>query len=816
MRQFLLSDGWRLKQRDGAYALADDFATTDGWIPASAPGTVHQDLMAAGRIPDPFVGLNEDEVQWAGEADWLYRCAFELPDDFAGAETIDLCCDGLDTFATIWLNGTEALRSDNMFVPRRVPAKHLLRTGRNELRILFEPALRRGREREAAHGALAVWNGDASRVYVRKAQYHYGWDWGPCLLTAGPWRVVRLEAYTARIAALYCPVDVAADLSSATLPVEVTLAGDTSEAALRFELIDPAGTRVDSVTLPAEGGTGSHSFELDAPELWWPRGYGQQALYTLHATLYRGERVEDRRELRLGLRRLRLVQELVAGEPGTSFYFEVNNTPIFCGGANWIPADSFLSRVTPERYRQLIEQAAAMNLVMLRVWGGGIYEEDVFYDLCDEYGLLVWQDFMFACGIYPALDWMEASVRAEAEANITRLRHHPSIALWCGNNEDYAIAESLGIDAIGSDDSRFPAKAIYERLLPDVCAVLDPARPYWPGSPYGGSNSADPTVGDRHTWDVWHGRMAPYGDYPRYAGRFVSEFGMEAFPDQLTINSFAPPEELYPQSRTIEYHNKADGGPRRLAVYLQDTLRVPADLPGYIYATQFVQAEALGAAVRGWRRRWGEPGRRAVAGALVWQLDDCWPVTSWAVVDYALRPKAATYVLRRELAPLAVGLALGGIGVEVWAANGRTVDLAADLVLSAWTLDGRQRGQTRRFVQLPANSSTELGPVELAFDGETVLGAALLVGGEVAARATLWPEPFKYLALPDPGLSMTREGADTLRLRVDRPAKGVLLTAGDGVEWSDNMLDLLPDEERIIKAQGLGETPAQTRWLGRA
>jgi beta-mannosidase len=840
MQERPLSTGWQLKRRDPARDLPADFAAADGWIPASAPGSVYLDLLAAGAIPDPFVGLNENDVQWVGEVDWLYRCAFDLPPD-AVASALALCFDGLDTFATAWLNGEQVLSSDNMFVPQRVMIGHLARPGANELRILFESALRHGRAREAARGALRAWNGDVSRVYVRKAQYHYGWDWGPTLLDAGPWRAVRLESYTARIAEIDCPTAVAADLATATLPVRVTIEiphppasppsalrlsptpGSRGELAVRLDLHGPDGAALAAVTIPVEDGVARHTFMVEVPQLWWPAGYGEQPLYSLVVSLQTTDDRRpttddgplDRRKVRLGLRRLRLVQEPLEREPGTTFMFEVNNTPVYCGGANWIPADSFIPRAPAERYRAQIQAAADAHMVMLRVWGGGIYEEEVFYDLCDELGLLVWQDFMFACGIYPAYPEFQASVRAEAEAQVRRLRHHPCIALWCGNNEDYQIAASIGAydPAFDGDftSTAFPARAIYERLLPKVCATLDPTRSYWPGSPYLGANPDDPTIGDRHAWDVWKG--ADYHSYPQHIGRFVSEFGMAAAPALATIAEFAPPEEHYPESRTFEHHNKAADGPRRLAAYLSDNLRMPATLEDYVYATQLVQAEALAAAVRGWRRRWGGPGRYANAGALVWQIDDCWPVTSWAFIDYALRLKPAYYALRRQLAPLAVGLARTAGGAEAWAVNGTLAPIEAELELRAWTLNGELAAERRQVVALSPNRATELGMFDFDADAQLVCGARLLVRGEVVAREVAWPEPFKYLALPDPAIVFERMGDEALRLWATRPAKGVLLAAGDGVAWSDNLLDLLPGDEHTIVARGLGDREVRVRWL---
>lgn len=820
MQNLELAYGWQLKRHDTVLDALADAATEQGWIAATVPGNVHQDLIAAGKLPDPFEGLNEHAAQWVGECDWLYRCRFELPANIQPGDPVALRCDGLDTIATLWVNGVQVAANDNMFVPVCVPISQVLQPGTNELLILFESAFNHGRAHEATHGKMPVWNGDGSRVYVRKAQYHYGWDWGPVLLTAGPWRPVVLEIGDTRIAELDCPVTLAPDLSSAEIAVRVTLDSPRADLMVQIDLLDPDGVTITATQKVAvQDGQAQQTLAVQHPQLWWPNGLGAQPRYTLRVAVMQGAAILDSQERRLGLRCLRLVQEPIAGEPGTSFMFEVNNVALFCGGANWIPADSFTPRITPERYRALIKLAADANMQMLRVWGGGIYEDPAFYEACDELGILVWQDFMFACGMYPAHPEFLANVRREAETQVRRLRHHACLALWCGNNEDYQIAESLGRCDLSIQEnlaeSPFPAREIYERLLPDVCATLDPGRSYWPGSPYGGSWSADPTIGDRHTWDVWHGEVAPYQEYPRFIGRFVSEFGMASLPELATIEQFTPLPERYPGSRTLDHHNKASGGPRRIAAYLTDNLVIPADLEGYIYATQLIQSEALVTAVRTWRRRWGKAGTRACSGALVWQINDCWPVISWAFVDYHLRPKPAYYTLRRELAPVTVGLIRNGDEAEVWAVNATLTDVRAAIELRTWTLGGDQVAMTRLQVTLPPLQVTELGTFGYDPSKTLVIDARLLVGDEIVARTALWPEPLKYQTWPDPVILMDLEDHNQLRLRSARPAKGVLLSAGDGMDWSDNMLDLMPGDERVITAHGLDERPIHIRWLGR-
>jgi len=807
MNSLNLSAGWQCRALAPNQITPAAFGDDSDWIEASVPGSIHQDLIRAGKIPDPFFGTNENDVQWIGETDWLYHCTFDVSPEILSEREIDLCFDGLDTYATVWLNDELILRSENMFVPARLPIKRLLGASGNRLYILFESALRHGKELEAKYGKLAAWNGDVSRLYVRKAQYHYGWDWGPTFLTAGLWREARIEAYAARIADVYVPATVSDDLQMATIPVQIELSGALPDAAVTLKLHDPSGNTVAETTLPA-GTLLEHTFVVANPVLWYPNGSGAQARYTLDVTLAQGDVVRDSRQIRIGLRRLHLMQEPLTNEPGTSFYFEINNQPLFSGGANWIPADSFTPSVTPERYQDWLQLAADGNMNMLRVWGGGIYEEDVFYDLCDELGLLVWQDFMFACGMYPAHPEFLASVRAEAEANIRRLRNHPSIVLWAGNNEDYQIAESQqAYDPNFQGDftqTKFPAREIYERLLPEVCAKLDPSRPYWRGSPYGGKSSADPTIGDRHTWEIWHGNMADYQRYTDYAGRFVSEFGMEAAPHRAMIDAFTNAEDRVIGSAVLNHHNKAGGGVERLNHYLQANIaNQPKTLDDYIYATQFIQSEAMAAAVDGFRRRWAGKGHYATSGALIWQLNDCWPVTSWALVDYELRPKAAYYRVKRSFAPIALGM----VGAQVWAVNGTAKPVEAELELTAFTFDGEELAQKKRNIRLAPFQSTEAGSLVDFYlpNTDMVIGARLIQNGEVIARAALWPEPPRSAIYIDPGLKIQKKG-DTVTIYAERPARAVLLIDGESEAWSDNMLDVLPNDPRTVRHFGKGDS----------
>jgi beta-mannosidase len=767
------------------------------------PGPAHGALLAAGRIPDPFYGRNEADVRWVGERRWVWRLAFDAGELAAHEE---LVFEGLDTYCTVWLNGERLLATDNMFVPHRVDVRERLRPGRNDLLLCFDPPLARAREVEAQHGKRQLWNGDSARLHARKAQYHFGWDWGPELLVSGPWRAVRRHSWSARIDDLQARSDVDVAGRYATLQVSARVTG-ASGHRVAFELLDPEGHAVAEQTAPADSACATLAV-ADA-RLWWPNGLGEQPLYTLVARVLDGERVLAEDRCRIGLRTLRLVQAPVEGEAGSSFHFEVNGQAVFAGGANWIPDDNLLERITPARYRERVAQAAAAHMNMLRVWGGGIYEHEAFYEACDELGLLVWQDFMFACGLYPANSAFKASVRAEAEAAVKRLRHHACLALWCGNNEDYMLAESVGLAGPGVPAERFEARAIYEGLLPEVCQALDPGTTYWPGSPFtpgSDTKSSDVTVGDRHSWEVWHQQMLPYQRYGDVQARFVSEFGMQSHPSLALLESVLPEDERFPESRTVQWHNKAGSasgpdGHRRLSVYLADNLRVGPTLADHVYATQFVQAEAMRVAYQDFRRRWQRPGARAVGGALVWQLNDCWPVTSWALIDSSGTVKPAWHAVRRALAPLAVAVRLEVGQARLCVMNGAAEGRVVTLQLRVFAMDGRQLASAHVAQQVPAVSCIETTHPLPAFDAPIVAELCALDAGDghELARDCAWTEPFRFYRLGDARIDIAA-ASGVLRVSCDRPVKGVWFT-GHGNSLSENFVDLVPGSSRQIKVE---------------
>ncbi|CCM04064.1 uncharacterized protein FIBRA_06223 [Fibroporia radiculosa] len=827
-----LHDGWTFTQVGGGEVVKDG-----EWLSVHQfPTTVHVELLKHKKIPDPFIGLQEWDVQWIGEVPWAFKTQFNVSEVEVSAPNVDLVFDGLDTFATVILNGHQLLETDNQFISHRVPVKQYVKVGDNELLIKFASAFRKGREIEKAHTKYNLWNGDSSRLHIRKAQYNYGWDWGPVLMTVGPWKPIVLEAYQARITDIDIRANVSEDLS-ANLDVNFVLSRDNHSIA-SVNLKGPDGALVtgqNSIKISDSEAKARFKLSAGTYELWYPVGYGKQPQYTVEIEVADEHgAIIDHKTQKIAFRRAQIIQEPLVDQEGRTFLFEINNIRIFCGGSNWIPADSFLTTMTRDRYRAWLQLLVDGNQNMVRVWGGGIYEADDFYDLCDELGILVWQDFMFGCGQYPAYDSFVKSVEVEAEQNVKRLRHHPSVVIFAGNNEDYQLAESCKLDLDYSDEtsdfrtSTFPARYIYERLLPTVVEKLSDIH-YHRSSPYSGFGkpTTDQKHGDLHQWNVWHGSQEPWHNWDILAGRFVSEFGMEAYPDIRTVDYWlgGDKSERFPQSRTMNNHNKADGFERRLEI---------------------MQAETLASAYRLWRRNWRGKGREYTAGALVWQINDCWPVTSWAIVDYFLRPKPAYFSIKRELRPYTVGMTrkehktfadelsaaffVIETVLEIWGTNSTLAAKKASLEVAAFDLHSDWRETFARDVVLAPNASTELfaGPLpgqprrtRVSDVPQTIVVSARLLdaGGAVLGRYSNWPEPFKYITFPDIkelGLRIT-VGADgeTVELATQKPIKGIVLDVeGAAAQWSDQAIDLVPGDPQVIKVVGLQGREIKARFLG--
>ncbi|MFC5007739.1 glycoside hydrolase family 2 protein [Dactylosporangium cerinum] len=606
----------------------------DGWtltggeqedVPATVPGCVHTDLLAAGLIDDPYLDDNELRQRWIGRTDWVYRTTFGRPD--GGSDRVDLVCAGLDTVATVTVNGVEVLRSANMHRGYRVDVTGLLHDGDNTLEVRFDAPYRYA---EAQRDALGARPGPYTEPFqfIRKMACNFGWDWGPTLVTAGIWQDIGLHAWSgARLAEVRPLVTVDGTTGRVEIPVRVERTGD-APVTVTAEL---AGVTADVRIAPGEC-EGVLVLEVPDVELWWPVGYGGQPRYPL--TVRAGADTWTRR---IGFRTVELDPD--------AFRLAVNGRPVFVKGFNWIPDDCFPARVTADRLRERFGQAVDTGANLLRVWGGGRYESEDFYDLADELGVLVWQDFPFACAAYPEEEPFRSEVEAEAREQVTRLAPHPSLVLWCGNNENLWGHQEWGWpEAL---EGRSWGAGFYFELLPRVVGELDPTRPYWPGTPYSGApdrDVMDDSTGTIHIWDVWN--TEDYSRYDAYTPRFVAEFGFQGPPVYATLRAAVSDEPLTADSPGVRHHQKAVGGNEKLLLGLGRHLPPPADVDDWHYYTSLNQARAVAYGLERFRSL-----MPYCMGAIVWQLNDCWPVTSWAAVDGAGRRKPLWYAIRRAYAP---------------------------------------------------------------------------------------------------------------------------------------------------------------------
>jgi beta-mannosidase len=790
------------------------------------------------RLADPFIGFNELKAEWVGKAAWSYKLVFPSPHVPEGS-WVALVFDGLDTFAEVKLDGLTILHSDNMFLPHRVDiTKAISRSETHTLEVNFESAFLKGAEIRAQHPEH-IWdgfNGDMGRLAVRKAQCHWGWDWGPILNCAGIWKPVRIEVYQSRIAELRTDVSLSAGRKSANVDITVHVGRRGSQALTAKISIRQGSTVLESTSSSVSNdGVATATLRLDNPDLWMPAGYGGQTLYEVDVFLVGEDSVLDKASKRIGIRDVELVQQ--PDKHGKSFFFRINGVDIFCGGSCWIPADSFLTNISAQRYRAWLELMVPANEKMIRVWGGGIYEDDAFYNACDELGILVWQDFMFGCGNYPAYPSMLESVKKEAIANVKRIRHHPSLVILAGNNEDYQVQESLGLEYNYEDKnevnwlkSDFPARYYYESLLPKVVVEEAPSIPYHPGSPWGdGKRTSDPTVGDMHQWNVWHGTQEKYQIFDSLGGRFNSEFGMEAFPHIDTIRAFVEKEEdLFPQSHVMDFHNKADGHERRIATYLVENVRTNPELEAYIHLTQLIQCEALMYGYRGWRKQWGDD--RRCGGALVWQLNDCWPVTSWSIVDYYLRRKPSYYAMARVLAPIAVGIRRQHFdwsvtharepktqSWELWAVSSNLEPVAADIevrFVSVQSGKDIKEKIVKKGIHLAPNGTTVVvsdGEIDNISEEPHLLAARIWVDGNLVSRDTDWPQPLKYLPFPDRNVKVDVRGNE-MHVSVERPVKCLVFEEREGCHLSDSAIDVVPGDPQVVTVRGLKQHDKPLKW----
>ncbi|GEN76270.1 beta-mannosidase [Chryseobacterium hagamense] len=783
------------------------------WLPAKVPGTVHLDLMNNNLIPDPYKNENEKKVQWVEHEDWEYQTVFNLSSQEMQHKNIDLVFSGLDTFSEIYLNGKWVKNTDNMFRTWTIPAKNYLKRGENILQVKFRSAVNTGKE---LAGKIPFTLPESPRSFVRKAQYQFGWDWGPRLVTAGIWKDASLRFR---------------DLAQLeTVKIEqVKLTPQNAELAVHAEIFaQEAGNytlsinnHTQDIALKSGLNTISAPYHIRNPKLWQPNGWGKPTLYDIKITLQKASKVITEKTERIGLRTVELVQEKDA--EGKSFYFKVNGQPMYAKGTNWIPGDSFSPRMTKEKYRKLIRDCKEANINMIRVWGGGIYEDDEFYKACDENGILVWQDFMFAGSFYPADENFRENVKAEVKDQIERLQNHPSLALWCGNNEIDEAIVNWGYQKqfkYSKDDSLQvwkDYKTIFHEVIPEAIKEYATAdkQIYWPSSPsIGWGHKESLTEGDSHYWGVWWGEQ-PFEIFNEKIPRFASEYGFQGMPTLETVKSmFSGKTELSLQNGTIKAHEKHARGWEIINNYMKRDYIVPEDFVKYNYVSQLLQARGMQIAIEAHRR-----AKPYNMGTLYWQLNDCWPVVSWSSIDYQGNWKALHYQVKRSFENQVI-LTEEKDGMLNFYGVNDGLDKIGEVTLefevnnfkgeNILTAVSDQKQNLEGIVKFNPSAITEL--VGDADKNELFLN--IILRGrykKVIAEANYFFAKPKNLKLTKPNLRIKKISATEIEISTDVLAKDVYLM-GD-THFSDNFFDLMPNtSKRIILSKPLGKIDAMSLW----
>ncbi|MCM3131760.1 beta galactosidase jelly roll domain-containing protein [Paenibacillus polysaccharolyticus] len=827
-----LSGQWKIQHYEvgekramdvAAAALDDRF-----WIGATVPGDVHGALAERGIIDPIYFGHNDVKSRWIEQKEWWYRTTFNLDAGASSEERIELVFEGLDTFATVYVNGHEVGKTANMLMSHTLDVTRLVRSGWNAIAVRFDPLHLHHREKETFDWSSYT----KERPWLRKAAMNFGWDWGPRIVTVGIWGAVRLERSTiAKLQHVYARTNA---VSKEQAQVQVT-AEVHSVLSLRSQqertqpvvttcdirLLDQQGEVVASaISLPVKQGKAEVTLDVAHPCLWWTHDLGEPYLYTLEVTLYADDVAVDRYCQSYGIRTIELALHNEQGE--SRFAFILNGVKIYAKGANWIPADQLIGMIPNSRYRELVELAVEAHMNMLRVWAGGIYEKEAFYDECDRQGVLVWQDFAFANALFPDFnrDFMQ-NVQQEVENNILRLRNRASLAIWCGNNEIDWLYDMK--TASGDITSPFYGEQIYHELIPEALERLDPSRPYWPSSPYGadhGQDANDPDTGDRHNWQVWHGSVYPrkqgevpvldysiegvtFKNYKKDQALFSSEFGMHASANRYTLEKNIPAGQFYWGSPEMAYRNK-DTNHQKGILLMEGYTGIPQNVEEYMNFSMLTQAEGLRYGIEHFRRI-----NDRNSGALVWQLNDSWPGTSWSMIDYELLPKASFYYAKTFFHPVLLSLEHEpGHSLNVWVVNDTQDEVGGQLRLNVYGLTGERLYTSAYGVKVPAQSSKQITALEEA----EVLGTKRAEEVMVELQAEGFVAPMNRYFLLDPKDVMLPHSR--LSVHVNEEEQSVTVNASVAiarmvklelpvgrVRFSDNYFDLLPGESRTVTLQ---------------
>jgi beta-mannosidase len=818
-----IDSGWTYQQVNGELSGA-----------ANMPGTIHTDLLANGQIEDPFYRTNEKELQWVDKEDWQYVTYFSVEPVELKRDRMVLHFYGLDTYADIYVNGQLLLKANNMHREWEVDVKDHVKAGKNELKVYLHSPINRGLSLydKAAYSYPAIndqsENGGLGHkkvsVFTRKAGYHYGWDWGPRFVTSGIWRPVELQIWdNARIENIFIQQPyVSEKLAKLEALVNIEAEEDFSGEIIIYNMTDSQDVVRQLVNLSEGKNELRFPFEITEPKLWWSKGLGEQNMYNFQVKLVKnGENIAVE-EKSTGIRKLQLVRE--RDEAGESFEFEINGIKVFAKGANYIPNDIFLPRVSRQDYEKVVADAVHANMNMLRVWGGGIYEDNYFYELCDKNGILVWQDFMFACSMYPGDSAFLTNVRQEAIDNVIRLRNHPSIALWCGNNEinaawSYSSEGGWGWKERYTHEQKEEIQKAYldvfHKIIPDVITKYTDGDSYWPSSPQAGYEADqhagyENKSGDMHYWGVWHG-LHPFEDYERYQSRFMSEYGFQSFPDFETVKTYALPEDYNIESDVMAAHQRSGIGNLRIREYLSWYYHEPDDFEQFLYMSQVLQAYGIRMAI--------EAHRRAMPycmGSLYWQLNDCWPVASWSSTDYYHKWKAVHYAVKRAFQPVMISTANNSDQVDVFVVSDLLKDIESKLHMQVIDFKGNVLYENSTDIVVVKNTSTRLFSFDISqIEGldraASVLVLSVIEKDRVIATKNHFFDIPKNLQYPEVHIEiMVEQSKDgyNLRLKSDALAGSVYLYDDrSGLVLEDNYFNLLPHQEKVISVLEYNELP---------
>jgi beta-mannosidase len=810
-----LDHGWQFRQVTASAQEAES-----GWLPATVPGDVHLDLLANKKIPDPFYRDNEAKLQWIENESWEYRLSFEVTPALLARSNVDIVFEGLDAAAAVYLNGAQVLNADNSFRIWRVPAKAHLHAGKNLLRIVFPSPIKAAAE-VAAGDLFRLKSKTEDKTYIRKPAYEYGWDWGPRFVTSGIWKPVRIEAWDkVRIADLAIRQrDVSREVAHLDAEVEVEAASaGSAKVSVQYSNNGAPATIVATVSVHAGRNIIDLPIEIRQPKLWYPAGYGEQPLYDFTAQVGTGGQVSESRKVRAGLRSIELHR--VLDKWGRSFELVVNGIPVFAKGADVIPFDSFPNRVTTADYRRILQSARDANMNMIRHWGGGYYETDEFYAICDELGIMVWQDFMFGNDWQPGTYAFKQNIEAEAEDQVRRLRNHPSIVVWCGNNEtesalNWPARKVLPLDVKYQMWQDYLIE--FSGILPRVVARLDPETPYWPSSPSADYEPVSESyhTGDDHIWDVWHGRV-PFATYETHHSRFVTEYGFQSFPEMKTVEAFTQPEDRTSIFTPVMLaHQKNTEGNDIIHDYLLRDYSEPKDFASFLYVSQVLQAEGIKIGAEHFRR-----SRPETMGSIFWQLNDCWPVASWSSIDYYGRWKALQYYARRFYAPILVSPHVEDGALKVYIVSDKVNAEPVTLRVRLMDFDGKALLEethtvdvaplaSKVYLDWPLKKLTDAGAADTS---RVFVVAELSAGGAQLSRNLVYLAPVKHVYLKPAHLKVEATGAKgSFKIRVSSPvlARSVYISFGNlDVQLSDNYFDLLPGETVEITAKSAGTLDA--------